>query len=137
MGETIISVGRTGLFLRLGAAPAGLVILLIRYTQGSAALHPGLTYFAPSELKLIADDLRNRPLRLRAPAFALRATARQAEHERIYQGSSHRFQAPGPQDSRPKPQISSPVHVGWGQGVGKAIHQRLSRLVAKVTRVGI
>jgi len=61
MGETIISVGRTGLFLRLGAAPAGLMILAIRYTQGSAALHPGLTYFAPSELILIADDLGNKP----------------------------------------------------------------------------
>ena len=61
MGETIISVGRTGLFLRIGAAPAGLMILAIRYTQGSAALHPGLTYFAPSELILIADDLGNNP----------------------------------------------------------------------------
>ena len=60
MGETIISVGRTGLFLRLGAAPAGLVILAIRYTQGSAALHPGLTYFALSELISIADDWGNR-----------------------------------------------------------------------------
>ena len=44
MGETIISVGRTGLFLRLGAAPAGLVVLGMRYPQGSAALHPGLTH---------------------------------------------------------------------------------------------
>ena len=56
MGETILSVGRTGLLPRLGAAPAGLMILAIRYTQGSAALHPGLTHFAPSELILIADD---------------------------------------------------------------------------------
>jgi len=36
MGETIISVDRTGLFLRLGTAPAGLVILGMRYPQGFA-----------------------------------------------------------------------------------------------------
>ena len=36
MGDTIMSVGRTGLFLRLGTAPAGLVILGMRYPQGFA-----------------------------------------------------------------------------------------------------
>jgi len=35
MGE-IILVGRTGLFLRLGTAPAGLVILGMRYPQAFA-----------------------------------------------------------------------------------------------------
>jgi hypothetical protein len=36
MGDTIMSVGRRGLFLRLGTAPAGLVILGMRYPQSGA-----------------------------------------------------------------------------------------------------
>jgi hypothetical protein len=36
MGDTLMSLGRTGLFLRLGTAPAGLVILGMRYPQGFA-----------------------------------------------------------------------------------------------------
>ena len=71
MGETIISVGRTGLFLRLGTAPAGLVILGMRYPQGFAVgeahASPWAYTYAPfrGSVRIILDTSESTPPLLR------------------------------------------------------------------------